>query len=73
MGCSGAGWFVGDAQPTQIGAAQIGKLFLWLDGAELVLTDLVVINQIPGRAQDGEQLELAINHVCLEFLHVAEV
>lgn len=40
---------------------QIGELFDRLDGAELILAALVVGDEIPIRAEDGEQLVLAID------------
>lgn len=40
---------------------QIGELFDRLDGAELILAALVPVDEIPIRAEDGEQLVLAID------------
>jgi len=71
VGGAGAGWLVGNAQPNQVGATQIGELLERLDGAELILAALVPVDEIPIRAEDGEQLELAVYLFGLECLHGA--
>ncbi|MND87299.1 hypothetical protein D3C80_792940 [compost metagenome] len=73
IGRAGAGRLVGDAKPEQVGAADVGKVLDGFDGAELVLADLVVIDEVTGWAQDGEQFELALDLIGLEGLHGAEV
>ena len=50
---------------------QIGELFDRLDGAELILAALVVGDEIPIRAKDGERLELVIDLFGLERLYRA--
>ncbi len=49
--------------------SQIGELLDRLNGAELILAALVVVDEIPTRAEDGEQLVLAIGLFGLERLH----
>ncbi len=50
---------------------QVGKLLDRLDGAELIQAALVVVNEIPIRAEDGKQLELVIDLFGLERLYRA--
>jgi hypothetical protein len=52
---------IGDAEAQQVGMPQIGELFDRLDGAEPIQAALVVVNEIPIRAEDGKQLELVID------------
>ncbi len=48
---------------------QIGELFDRLDEAELILAALVVGDEIPIRAEDGEQLVLVIDLSSFERLY----
>ncbi|EZH81015.1 hypothetical protein AT59_16100 [Aeromonas hydrophila AD9] len=48
---------------------QIGELFDRLDEAELILAALVVGDEIPIRAEDGEQLVLVIDLSGFERLY----
>lgn len=48
---------------------QVGELLDRLDGAELILAALVVVDEIPIRVEDGEQLELVIDLFGFERLH----
>ncbi|MCO4208296.1 hypothetical protein M2R29_10110 [Aeromonas hydrophila] len=47
----------------------MGELFDRLDGAELIQAALVVVDEIPIRAEDGEQLEFVIDLSGFERSH----
>lgn len=48
---------------------QVGDVLEELDEAELILAALVVVDEIPIQAGDGEQLELAIDLFGFERLY----
>ncbi len=48
---------------------QVGELLDRLDGAELIPAALVVGDEIPIRAEDGERLEFVIDLSGFERLH----
>ncbi len=48
---------------------QVGEAFEGFDGTEPILAALVVGDEIPIRAEDGEQLELAIDLFGFERLY----
>ncbi len=48
---------------------QVGELLDRLDGTEPILAALVVGDEIPIRAEDGEQLEVAIDLFGFERLY----
>ncbi len=50
---------------------QVGELLDRLDGAELILAVLVVVDEFAVRAGDGVQLELVIDLSGFERLHSA--
>ncbi|MER0108219.1 hypothetical protein ABQG55_05915 [Aeromonas dhakensis] len=58
-----------DAEVQQVGARQVGELLEWLDGAELILAVLVVVDGIAVRAGGCEQLELIIDLFGFERLY----
>lgn len=49
--------------------SQVGELLDRLNGAELILAALVVGDEIPIRAEDGEQLVLVIDLSSFERLY----